>query len=452
VNVIKIGNAQGFWGDQPGAPARLVAQQPDLDYLTLDYLAEVSLSIMAIQREKDPERGYAHDFVEVIDSLIPFWEKGSKVKVVTNAGGLNPKGCGQACLQALKRSSGRPMKIAIVSGDDVLPILKGQPDEELYRHLETGQPLREIQNKLVTANAYLGAQKISQALRQGADIVITGRVADPSLTVGPCQAHFNWSWEDYDLLAGATIAGHLIECGTQVTGGVSTHWLEWGDQTHLGFPIVEVDEKGAFIITKPSGTGGAVNEYTVKEQLLYEIGDPSRYLSPDVTVSFLQLQVRQEQRDRMRITQAKGSRPPDTLKVSATYHHGYRAEGFLAIFGPRSAEKAQKCGEIIFKRVEDTGFSLDRTLIECLGHGAIVPGVGPRCPESLECLLRVAALDSRKEALECFVKELAPLVTSGPQGVTGYTSGRPSIRPVFSYWPCLIEISKVQPSLEFLLA
>lgn len=428
--ILKVGNAQGFWGDSPGAAAALLKQQPDLDYLTLDYLAEVSMSIMAIQREKDPHLGYAKDFVEVIRSLAPFWQKGSQVKVVSNAGGLNPEECAKACAEVLK-NCGLSLTIGMVSGDNVLDILKeGQ-------NLETGEPLSHIRERLVTANAYLGAHPIAKALNQGADIVITGRVADPSLTVGPCMAHFKWVPDAYDKIAGATVAGHLIECGTQVTGGMSTKWLDIDDPAHLGFPVVEIAEDGSCIVTKPDGTSGCVDEQTVKEQLLYEIGDPERYLSPDATVSFLTLKLRQEAPQRVHISGATGSAPPITYKVSATYRDGFKAEGMIAIFGREASKKAHRCGEIVIQRVKDAGYALRQSLIECIGGGE-------------GCLLRISVADERKEAVECFTKEIAPLVTSGPQGISGYTSGRPKVRPVFGYWPCLIAVDKVFPKVTFI--
>lgn len=448
---IRIGNAQGFWGDSPHAPARLVKQQPNLDYLTMDYLAEVSMSILAIQREKDHTLGYAQDFLDVIRSLMPFWENGSKVKVVTNAGGLNPVGCAKACQELINQTKCCTLRIGVVSGDDVLMILRSSQGFEnpQFKHLESGKSLREIDRKLVTANAYLGAKPIAEALLAGADIVITGRVADPSLTVGPCIAHYNWSLEDYDRLAGATIAGHLIECGTQVTGGISTHWLEMPDPAHIGFPVVEVSSDGSCIVTKPPKTGGRVTLETVKEQLLYEIGDPGCYLSPDATVSFLSLHVEEVGQDRVLVSGAKGSPPPATYKVSATYRDGYKSEGMLVIFGQDAAIKARRCGEIILQRLNDAGYAIERSSIECIGAGAIAPGVIPE-GQPLECVLRIALADPRKEALECFSKELASLVTSGPQGVTGYMSGRPNIRPVFGYWPCLIERKKVNPIVKIL--
>lgn len=450
-NIIRIGNAQAFWGDLPQAPASLVKQQPDLDYLTLDYLAEVSMSIMAIQREKDPNTGYAQDFIDVVRSIIPFWQKGSYVKIVTNAGGLNPLGCAQACQVLLHKEQCRPIRIAVISGDDVFPILMSSKDPRLYYNLETKDPITTIQNRMVTANAYLGGQPIAEALLAGADIVITGRVADPSLTVGPCIAHFNWSEEDYQKIAGATVAGHLIECGTQVTGGISTNWLEMPDPVHIGYPIVEMFDDGSFIITKPERTGGRVTIETVKEQLLYEIGDPDKYLSPDATVSFLSLELKEVGRDRIKVSGAKGKAPPNTYKVSATYRDGYRTEGMLAIFGQDAPKKARRCGEIILERVRDAGYTLDRTHIECIGAGAVVPGVVPtESFSSLECMLRVAVAGQQKEALEFFTKQIAGIVTTGPQGVAGYTSGRPHVRPVFGYWPCLISRSEVCPKVQML--
>lgn len=446
---IKIGNAQGFWGDSPGAPARLAAQTPDLDYLTLDYLSELSLSIMAIQREKDPALGYAKDFVQVVASLIPFWKKGSEVKVISNAGGLNPAGCAAACQKILQEAQ-CPLKIGVVSGDNVLELLKADVDNPLYANLETHASIREVSSRLVTANAYLGAKPIAEALMQGAQIVVTGRVADPSLTVGPCAAHFRWAWEDYQRLAGATIAGHLIECGTQATGGISTQWMEMEDPAHLGFPIAEVYADGMCVLTKPKGTSGRVTIETVKEQLLYEIGDPDNYLSPDVAVSFLSLKLEPQGENRIHISGAKGKAPPETYKVSATYKDGYKTEGMLAIFGQDAYAKARRCGEIILQRVKEAGYEIARSHIECLGAGDLVPGVFPINKTVRECILRIAVADHRREALECFAKEIAPLVTSGPQGVTGYTTGRPTIRPVFGYWPCLINAAKLNPIIQII--
>ncbi len=448
--VLRIGNAQAFWGDSPGAPGRLLSQQPDLDYLTLDYLAEVSLSILAEQRERDPWDGYARDFVDVVRSIVPLWRKGMKTRLVSNAGGLNPLGCGEACRSVLRESGCSDLSIYVVGGDDVLSQLKSESGNESYKNLETGESIGSVIDRLVTANAYLGAEAIAQALGEGADIVVTGRVADPSLTVAACMAHFGWSAEDYDRIGGATVAGHLIECGTQVTGGISTDWLNLPGVEDLGFPFVEMSEDGSFVITKPEGTGGRVDIDTVREQLLYEIGNPGQYLSPDATVSFLTLATAEEGDDRVRISGATGCSAPSTLKVSATYRDGFKAHGMLTIFGRDAVEKAKKCGAIVLGKVKDSGFEPGDTLIECLGAGASVPGVVPLPFEDdlLETVLRVSVADSRREAGECFRREFASLVTAGPQGVTGYGGGRPRIQPVFSYWPCLVERERVIPFVE----
>ena len=471
---LKIANASGFWGDQPDAAARLVAAQPDLDFLTLDYLAEVSLSIMAIIRAKDPSAGYARDFVDVLRSLVPFYQAGGKTKIVTNAGGLDPASCARACSEVLRAAKLTHLKIFTVAGDDVLSVVgralrptsgiepvgrKARPTpsecnpigytgpESAFANLDTGAPLSSIAARLVTANAYLGSAPIADALRAGADIVITGRVADPSLTVGPCLAHFGWKPTDYDRIAGATVAGHLIECGTQATGGFSTDWLDVPDNHNIGFPIVEVSADGSCIVTKPAGTGGAVTVPIVKEQLLYEIGDPGNYLSPDVTVSFLTLRVESAGENRVRVSGATGRAPTNSYKVSATYRDGYKAHGQLTIFGHDAVRKARHAGEGILRRLQDRGCTFRESLIECLGTGASVRGIVSRMSDThlVETVLRVSVAADTKEPVERFTKEIAPLVTCGPQGVTGYATGRPKVLPIFGYWPCLIPKSSVNP-------
>ncbi len=409
---LKVANAQGFWGDRPDAAKELMQQCSDIDFLTLDYMAELSLSILAIQKEKDPTKGYAHDFVEVFSSLLPFWNEGSKTKVVTNAGGLNPKGCVEACIAAATC----PLKIALVTGDDVLDL---------------------VDQELTTANAYFGAEPIVEALQQGADVVITGRVADPSLTVAPYAYHYNTPFTQYDRIAGATIAGHLIECGTQVTGGFSTNWLEMTDPANMGFPIAEIDADGSCVIT-----GGQTSLRTVKEQLLYEILDPGCYLSPDVTLSLLSIELSEEGDNRVRVRGVTGSPPPESYKVNATSRNGYKAEAMLGVFGTDAVKKARKAGEMVVERA-----GVERYRIECLGAGEMVPGISPEI-EPPEVVLRIAVADSRREVVERFTKEIAPLITSGPQGIIGYASGRPKVRPVFSYQSLSIPRSDVNWQVE----
>lgn len=447
MSIVRIANAQGFWGDDVDAPARVVAQAPDLDYVTLDYLAEVSMSIMAAQRQKDPSLGYARDFVDVVRDLVPHWSAGGRVRIVSNAGGLNPRGCADACAAVLRDAGLERLRIGVVTGDDVLATLTSQPEDEAYRNLESGDSLTLMHERIVTANAYIGADAIVQCLAQGADIVITGRVADPSLVVGPAMFHHGWSATDYDRIAGATVAGHIIECGRQACGGIATNWLDMPDPANMGFPIVEIAGDGSCVVTKPPKTGGRVTVETVKEQLLYELGDPAHYLSPDALVSFLNLRLNPVDWDRVEVTGAAGCAPPDTYKVSATYRDGYTATGMLTVFGRHAVEKARRCGEILIERVRTAGYDLERTHIECLGATDVAPGVFAS-NERLEVVLRVTAADARREAVERFTKEFAPLVTSGPQGVTGYATGRAKVRPVFGYWPCLIPRERVNPAAE----
>ncbi|QDV39358.1 acyclic terpene utilization AtuA family protein [Tautonia plasticadhaerens] len=454
----RIGNAQGFWGDRGDAAAELLAREPGLDALTLDYLAEVSLSILALQRDRDPALGYARDVVEVVRSLAPYWRDGGACRLITNAGGLNPEGCARACAEELRQAGAPPMTVGVVDGDDVLATVRdlaglGEAADPL-RNLDTGEPIATVLDRLVTANAYLGAAPIVEALNRGAQIVITGRVADPSLTVAPVVRHFGWDLNDLDRVAGATVAGHLIECGTQVTGGIATDWLDIPDPAHIGFPIVEVDADGSCVVTKPPGTGGRVDARTVTEQLLYEIGDPDNYLSPDATVSFLGLSVEDLGSDRVRVRGAQGRPAPPSYKVSATYRDGYRAQGMLTIYGRHAAAKASRCGEIVLWRVREAGYPLREVTVERLGAGDAVPGVPSSVDRDalMEVVLRVAVADPSREAVERFSKELMPLITSGPQGITGYSEGRPRVHPVFRYWPSLVDCDRVRPRVTLVEA
>jgi Acyclic terpene utilisation family protein AtuA len=450
--MIRVGNAQAFWGDRPAAAIELLAQAPELDFLTMDYLAEVSMSILAQQRERNTDLGYAQDFVNVVSQLSSYWAAGGRCRLIANAGGLNPVGCAQACLAALKNAGCRPLKIGVVSGDDVLAYLQSdRGPKKLFENLDSQQPYSEMQSRLVTANAYLGCSGIVGALQAGADIVITGRVADPSMVVACCVYAFEWTQDDWDRLAGATVAGHLLECGTHVTGGIATDWLDVPDPAHMGFPIAEINVDGSCTITKTECSGGQVTEATVKEQLLYEISDPDNYLSPDVAVSFLRLEVQQQGENRVTVRGAKGRPRPTTLKVSATYRDGYRAAGMLTIFGPRAVLKAQRCGEIVLQRLRDAGHEFRDSIIECLGNAASVPatGITSHSNDLLECVLRVAVESDSKFAVEQFTREMIPLVTAGPQGTTGYAEGRPRLHEVYRYWPCLIETDRVESHIAY---
>ena len=448
-DVVRIGNAQAFWGDRPSAARDLLAQEPGLDYLTMDYLAEVSMSILALQRERDPRLGYPRDFVEVVRQLADYWAAGGRCRLVANAGGLDPAACAAACRATLEQAGCRPLTIGVVSGDDVLALLRAGA-ADAFANLDSGGPLAAVRDRLVTANAYMGCAGIVRALEAGADIVITGRVADPSLVVAACVHAFGWSLDDWDRLAGATVAGHLLECGTQVTGGIATDWLDLPDPAHIGFPIAEVDRAGSCVITKPPASGGAVTVATVQEQLVYEIGDPARYVSPDACVSFLELAVEEIAANRVRVTGARGASRPATLKVSATHRDGFRAAGTLTIVGDHARAKAERCGRIVLERLREAGWIYRDTLVECLGQGASVPvsGIVAAGDVARETVLRIAVEAESRDAVEAFTRELMPLVTAGPQGTTGYAEGRPRVHPVFRYWPCLIDAAAVTPRVD----
>jgi hypothetical protein len=450
VKRVRIGNGCGFWGDNLDAPIRL-AQAGRLDYLTLEYLAELTMSILAVQRARDPAAGFATDFLDVLDRLTPTLRAQPRLRVVTNAGGMNPSGCAARAKEVLARVGITDRRVGVVSGDDLMPRL----DELLaaghtLNHLDTGAPLSSIRDKVVSANAYLGARPIADALRGGANVVVTGRVADASLTVGPAAHEFGWGFgePDLDRLAAATVAGHLIECGAQATGGL---WVNADDETRLGdvgYPIADIAADGTFTISKPEGTGGAVNEETVAEQLLYEVADPARYYTPDVVADFTTVRLEETNSDVVSVTGGTGRGVTDTYKVSIAYRDGYMAAGTLLIFGPHAETKARRSGAIILEKLRQSGLTFAASYVEALGAGDCVPGVVVASAEPPEVVLRVAVRDPRKAAVERFTKEFAPLVTSGFPGTTGYTTGRPPVREVFAYWPALVAKSAVAARVE----
>lgn len=445
---IRVGNGVGFWGDNLDAP-RALAERGALDYLTLEYLAELTLSILAHQRSKNPEAGYVQDFVSAVQSLVPSLQSQPRLHIVTNAGGMNPVACAKQVSATLAAAGLGSIRVAAVSGDDLLPRIDAlMAAGESFTNFDTGKPFAEVRPQLASANAYLGAAGIVEALRQQARIVVTGRVADASLTVGPAVFEFGWKWDDWRRLGAATVAGHLIECGAQVTGGMFSGWNDALSLDNLGYPIAEISEDGAITITKPAGTGGAVTPETVAEQLVYEIGDPAHYLTPDVDADFSNVELRQEGFDRVAVLKADGRPAPPTYKVSMAYRDGYMASGTLVVCGAGAAQKARAAGELILGRVKAAGVNLARTHIECLGTGDTLPGVWPRNDDALEVVLKVSVHDSSRESLERFVREFSPLVGSGPPGVTGYTGPRPRPYPVFAYWPTTIGRDRVAPIVD----
>lgn len=439
---IRIANGAGFLGDWIDAPRRLV-ERAEVDYLTIEHLAELTMSILARQREKDPNAGYAEDFLDVLRSLVPALKQQPQLRIIANSGGMNPPACVRAAAKILVDAGLGEAPIGCVSGDDLLPrlpeLMKPGCD---FINLDTGEPLAALLARgtgIVSANAYLGARPIAEALKGGAQIVITGRVADASLTVGPAIHEFGWNWTDWNRLASASVAGHIIECGAQATGGYSVDWPQY-DLTDVGYPIAELSDDGGAIITKPPGTGGAVNRRTVVEQLVYEIGDPQHYLTPDVDCDFTTVEVGEQSPDRVELRGARGQHATDTYKVSLAYRDGWMASGQLLVYGADCREKAEAAGRIILDRCKLAGFELARTNIECLGNGAGVPGAWfwRKYQTPGELVLRITVHDPRRDAVEYFTKQFAPLITSGPAGLAGYAAGRPQVRPVFAYWPTLV--------------
>lgn len=446
---LHIANAAGFLGDNLDAPRRLV-ESAEVDFLTLEHLAELTMSILARLREKDPQAGYAEDFVDILRSLTGTLASQSQLKIVANSGGMNPPACAKAAAKVLDEHKLAETTIGVVTGDDLLHrIAELQQAGCDFANLETGQPLDEAGLNVVAANAYLGAKPITEALAGDARILLTGRVADASLTVGPAMHSFGWSWDDWNKLAAASVAGHLIECGAQVTGGYSVDWQNYR-LTDVGYPIAELTGTGDCVITKPAGSGGAVNRTTVVEQLIYEIGDPEHYHTPDVDCDFTTVRVSELGSDRVSVAGATGRPATDSYKVSLAYRDGFMASGQLLVYGVDCREKAQACGQMILDRVRSAGFDLARTNIELLGVGAGVPGTWfwRKYQPPGEIVLRVTVHDPRREAVERFTREIAPLITSGPAGLAGYASGRPQVRPVFAYWPTLVPKSLVEPKVE----
>jgi hypothetical protein len=434
--IIRIGCASGFWGDSFTAAPQLV-QKGNIDYLVFDYLSEITMSILARQREKDPNLGYAHDFVTVTMAQIAREVAEKKIKVIANAGGINPKGCAKA-LEALLAKQGVNLKVAYVEGDDVLPQLdkwKAQGIKEMFN----GAPLPD---KPVSMNVYLGGFPVAAALAKGADVVITGRCVDSAVTLGACIHEFGWTSKDYDKLAGGSLAGHIVECGAQACGGIFTDWDQVPEWENIGYSIAEISADGSFVATKPEGTGGLVTVGTVGEQMLYEIGDPQAYMLPDVVCDFSGVTMEQIGKDRVKVSHIKGYAPTASYKCSTTYEDGYRIGNLVSISGIDAAAKARRTGEAVLKRME--GILRQRnwgpyteTSLEVLGgedaYGAQAHKSGTR-----EAILKLAAKHPRKEPLEAMMRELTSSGTSFAPGTSGYAGLRPKVTPVVRHFSCLI--------------
>jgi hypothetical protein len=447
---VRVAAGQGFWGDWLEAPVRQVRGGP-IDYLMMDYLAEVTMSIMQKQKSRDPKAGYARDFVPLMERILPdVVEK--RIKITSNAGGVNPRGCAEAVLEVARRLGlGGKLSVGLVTGDDLL----GRLDELIGRghglnHMETGRPLADIRDQVLSANAYLGMAPIVEALRGGADVVITGRVTDTGLTLGPIFHEFGWPADDWDKVAAGTVAGHIIECGAQCSGGnLLKNWRSVKGLENPGFPIVEASPDGSFVVTKHPGTGGVVSVASVTEQLVYEMGDPHSYITPDGIADFTTIRLERAGTDRVRVSGIRGAPRTAMLKVSIAYFYGYKAVGTLVYSWPEAYEKARAADRILRARLKDLGLEFEQVLTEFVGasatHGVLS---GPPDPEAPEVQLRVGVRAQERAPVERFTREIAPLVLTGPPSVTGFAGGRPTVEEVVAYWPALIDRREVEPGVK----
>jgi hypothetical protein len=444
---IRIASGQGFWGDLRRAPVDQVRKGP-IDYLVLDYLAEVTMSILQKQKTKDPNLGYAGDLVPLLEELLPDIVE-RNIRVITNGGGVNPLACCNAISNAAKALGISDVKIGVVTGDDILDRIENlRSAGASLKNTETGEELDAVRSKILSANVYFGAAPIVEALRRGANIVIAGRTTDTALTLAPMVFEFDWKNDDWNKLAAGTIAGHVLECGAQSSGGnFSADWRSVPDLAHIGFPIAEAYPDGSVVITKHEHTGGLVSEATVKEQLLYEIGDPKNYITPDCIADFTSISLEQIDEHRVRLSRIRGRPSTEFYKVSMSYHDGYTAFGTLTYAWPDALEKARKADEILRTRLAELNLRYDEIHTEYLGFNSCF---GPRAEmqsEPNEIVLRIGVRGGDIAAIEQFSREIAPLVLTGPPAVTGFAGGRPKPSEVVAYWPALIPKKLVRPKV-----
>jgi len=448
---VRVASGQGFWGDWLEAPRRQVEGGP-VDYLMLDYLAEVTMSILQKQKERDPRMGYARDFIGAMESVFPaVAERG--VKVIANAGGVNPVACAEALLEAASRHGVRGrVRIGVVTGDDLLHRLDALLAEgHELRNMDTGEPLAMIRDQVMSANAYIGSTPIVEALAQGANIVVTGRSTDTALTMAPLRYEFGWAADDWNRLAAGIVAGHILECGAQSSGGNCLHeWRTIPDLANVGYPLADVRADGSFVITKHPGTGGRISVPSVTEQLVYEMGDPHAYITPDVVADFTSIHLADDGENRVRVHGITGGAPTPYLKVSIAYRAGYKAVGSLVYAWPDAMEKAQLADRVLRERLDRLGLRFDQVLSEFVGatatHGALA-GDGRDAPE---VQYRIGVRGGDRAAVERFTREIAPLVLNGPPSVTGFAGGRPKVEEIVAYWPALIDKRAVSTSVSIM--
>ena len=449
--VVRVASGQGFWGDWLEAPRRQVEGGP-VDYLMLDYLAEVTMSILQKQRERDPRMGYARDFIGAMESVFPA-VAARGVKVVANAGGVNPQACAEAVLEAAGRHGVRgAIRVGVVTGDDILGRLDTLLDEgHALANMDTGEPLAAIRDRVLAANAYIGSTPIVEALARGANVVVTGRSTDTALTMAPLRHEFGWAADDWDRLAAGIVAGHILECGAQCSGGNCLHdWRTIPDLANVGYPIAEATADGSFVITKHPDTGGRVSVPSVTEQLVYEMGDPTRYITPDVVADFTSIRLEADGPNRVRVHGITGGPATPFLKVSIAYRAGYKAVGSLVYAWPDAMEKARVADRVLRERLDRLGLRFDQVLTEFVGatatHGALA-GDGRDAPE---VQFRIGVRGADRTAVERFTREIAPLVLNGPPSVTGFAGGRPKVEEIVAYWPALLDKRAVSTHVHIL--
>ena len=449
--MIRIANGQGFWGDSLEAPVEQVRRGP-IDYLALDYLSEVTMSILQKQRSRDPRMGYARDFVDMIARVLPDLAE-RRIRVIANAGGVNPAACRDAILEVAKRQR-IDVKIATVAGDDIMPRLDAYLSRGVeLKNMETGEPLSSIRAQVESANVYFGAFPVADALARGAQIVVTGRVTDTGLSLAPMVHEFGWKADEWDKLAAGTIAGHTVECGAQCTGGnCQVDWDTIPNMADIGYPIIEAEPDGTFIITKHAGTGGRITVASIKEQLLYEMGDPREYITPECIADFTSIQLQQCGPDRVRFSGIRGRPATPFYKVSISYSAGYKAIGSLVYAWPDAYKKARASDKILRQRLERLGLKFDEIRTEFVGANAChgIPSAEPSpelAPQLAEVVMRIGVRSNDRAAVERFTKEIAPLALNGPPVVTGFGSGRPKVEQIVAYWPALIPKTEVAPEV-----
>jgi len=453
---VRVAGGQGFWGDWLEAPYRQVTGGP-VDYLMMDYLAEVTMSILQKQKSRDASRGYATDFITQMERILPtVVERG--IKVTANAGGVNPRACAMAVAEVARRLGlAGKLTIGVVTGDDLLGRLDGLIARgHALKNLDTGRPLRDVRDRVLSANAYLGAAPVVEALQRGAQVVITGRVTDTGLTLGPLMHAFGWPADAWDRIAAGTVAGHIIECGAQASGGnCLSDWKTIPDLAHVGYPIVEARADGTFDLVKHPKTGGRIDVAGVTEQLVYEMGDPHAYITPDGVADFTTIQLAQVSKDRVRVSGVRGKPATDKLKVSIAYFYGYKAVGTLVYVWPDALEKAKAADRILRQRLKDLGLAFEAIHTEFVGANATH---GPLALTGLdtttipEVQLRIGVRSPDKEGVDRFTREIAPLILNGPPSVTGFAGGRPKPEEIVAYWPALIDKKMVEPKVELIQA